>query len=237
MMGLILAAAEITGLGAYAWARRGDDGLMMAGAGLLSSATGDPWMIMPAVTVALAGERLRDALRFERQRDRDEQEAEAFLRRLTQMLPTRSSLGAAIQELMPMVEASGGRREAETVLEQLAERWQIGAMRLVARAARLIKRSGGSLDQVIGHAVRAMARDRRRRFQRRIEESARYTTIVVLAGAPFGVVALFRLALPAFYRELTDTPIGHATTMAVGLTTAGVLAVVTRHVRRGAAAR
>ncbi len=167
--------------------------------------------------------------------DRSEQETEVFLQRLSRTLANRGTLSQALDDLA----SSDGRilvhPDPHRVLSDLLERWQTEAMAIVVMSARLASRYGGPLPVIIDEVIKHIGRNRRQRFQRRLEEMALESTVIVLALAPYVLLLIFRVVLPTFYAILTSTALGDGVIALLGVSTLGVLGGFSIYIRREAA--
>lgn len=193
-----------------------------------------PWITGAILPVTVAWAFYSQAVSFEKQRDYQEQQAETFLRRLSQILPFSSSLNLALSEI---VSHGGGTGESDSVLQDIARTWDVEAIRLVAQAAVLVKRHGGSLQDVVNWSTRKITRDRRRRFTRQAEETSKRMTILLLAAVPLPLVMMFWIIIPKFYIALTTTLVGHITLVISALLDTGIVSVLAGHVWKGAQIR
>lgn len=195
-----------------------------------------PGVMVGGLLTAIGWNQLVTARRFAASRDRDEEAALLFLVRLDQLLRVRGTLAGALQEMgyrSPLRGADAGER----VLAQVAAGYQISALSFVSRVVRVVHRYGGSLSPLLAWAVDAVHGDQARRHGRQLEEAAQRSTVVVLAFAPWGVLGIFRVAVPSFYRTLAGSPLGGGTLAGVGVATAVVLSILAHHERREAMQR
>ncbi len=155
--------------------------------------------------------------------DRQEQDTEIFLQRLSRTLANRGNLAQALDDLANNDNRVLADPDPYRVLADLALRWRTEAMTIVASSARIAGRYGGSVDVIIEQVVKHIGRQRRQRFQRRLEETAMESTVLILSVAPFGLLAIFAVSLPTFYRVLATTVVGHGVILFLGLITAAVL--------------
>lgn len=173
---------------------------------------------------------------LERARDQDEQGALLFLVRLKQLLSVKGTLAGALDEMGYRSLSSNGDA-AERVVIQIAEHYRVGALLFLSRVSTVVRRHGGSLAPLVDWAVDTIQDNQSRRSARQLEEAAQRTTILVLAFAPWGVVGVFRLMVPSFYRIVVQTTIGSATVILVGAITLSVFLVLATHMKKGAAVR
>ena len=176
------------------------------------------------------------AAQHEARRDRDEQEALLFIIRLRQLLTVKGTLAGALDALGYR---SGWQSAdaSEHVLVQAAGHWRIHALSFAARAAAAVRKHGGELGPLLDWAADAIQKNQSRREARRLEEGAQRATMLVLALAPWGVVAVLRLLVPSFYRALNQTTVGTAALLAVGCTTTIVFVILSLHIEKEARIR
>ena len=165
------------------------------------------------------------------QSELDDQETELFVQRLRRMLKARGSLAFALEEVVRSDSRIRLHADPQLVLDELATKWHTDAMNVVAQSARLTTRYGGALDDIIDHVVKHMALSRRWRFQRRLDEMALESTVLILAIAPYVVLFLFAFTLPGFYQVLTTTGLGHLVLAFIALVSFVVLQIFSAHIR------
>ncbi|MCL4495067.1 MAG: hypothetical protein M1294_09685 [Firmicutes bacterium] len=202
-----------------------------------------PWasmasVLIPQHTVALAFLFMiwgLDTFVMSRERrhyaEMNEQETELFLQRLGRMLKARGSLAFALDDVVRSDVRIRLHSDPQRVLDELAEKWPTDAMKVVADSARLANRFGGALDNIIEHVIKHIALSRRWRFQRRLDEMALESTVLILAVAPYAILLLFAFALPEFYKVLTATALGHLVLGFISLSSFVVLQIFAAHIR------
>lgn len=167
------------------------------------------WLLMLlAIAEGLALGLYHQTRRWSRRRDQDAEEADALLQQLNQLMSWGHSLAQSLDSLGYRI--GGQTTSAESVLQELARHYRVSGLEVVADTAASIQKDGGSLLPVIQWARQQITRDRQERFARQLEESSKQSTILILSLAPFGVLLLFRLILPPFYRAVVATSLGHA---------------------------
>lgn len=191
------------------------------------------WMVW-GMMAGWGWSQLTEAVGKEKVRDRDEQAAETFLMQLAQLLPIRGALGAALDD---MGYRALGESSPTGVLEDFAGHCRVSALTMVSQVARRISRQGGSLLPVVREALRDIQSTRRARFERRPEEAAQRTTVMILGVAPVLLMAGFGLFLPTFYRALDGTSIGNLAVSLVGTSMTAVWWILAAHIERSSAAR
>lgn len=227
--------AAIAGVGLYV--ALGDFRATGVAVGLgLGIVAQDPSLLLAGLMGGLAYAHYDRAAVRARRRDQDEQEALLFLVRLGQLLAVRGTLAGALDD-MGYRSPWAGTDAGERVLVAVATQYRVGALEFLARVAVLVRRHGGSLVPVVDWARDIIQRAQSRRHARQLEEAAQRSTIVVLALAPWGVLAVFRLMVPAFYRILVTSPIGDIAVLLVGGVTLAVFLVLTAHMQREAQIR
>ncbi|MDA8195109.1 MAG: hypothetical protein M0Z53_14120 [Thermaerobacter sp.] len=230
----IILLSVASGLLVHAWMTDSADWWPGA-AWALSIPARNPWLMLSALLAGWGLGLVQKAAIFERQRDRDEQQAELTLRQLARLLPQRGSLALALEDLgySSVVRA----RDAEGMLANLADQWRIEAFTVVGQVAHRAKQHGGALEPVIKQAISKIARDRRRRFQRHLDEAAKRATIQILAFAPYGILVMFAGVIPSFYHSLMSTALGHAVVLGVGLVTVLAMGALAVQIRKRAESR
>lgn len=228
--------AALAGLAAHRWITQAR--AWMLPVGLMGAMVWGSTWIMISVGLMLTGfEFYGRAREFERQRDRQEQEAEVFLQRLAQLLPTRGGLSLALQDMGYRDIQVGREPNPERLLVGLFKMWNVNAVGMVASAAQVVLRHGGALQPVVEQAARKIAQDRERRFQRHLEEAAKRTTVVILGFAPYFMMVMLRFMVPSMYMALLGNAIGKLAVVGVGLVSGGVLLVLGSHVMRDGQSR
>ncbi len=195
-----------------------------------------PGVMVGGLFTAVGWNELLKARRFAVSRDRDEQAALLFLVRLDQLLRVRGTLAGALQD-MGYRSPLGGSAAGEKVLAQVADGYQVSALSLVSRVARVVQRHGGSLSPLLAWAIDAVHGAQSRRHGRQLEEAAQRSTVVVLAFAPWAIVGIFRMVVPTFYQVLSTSSLGAGTLAGIGAATAVVLIILARHENREAMLR
>ncbi|PSR21273.1 MAG: hypothetical protein C7B45_11670 [Sulfobacillus acidophilus] len=170
---------------------------------------------------------------YEVKRDSDEQSALIFLLRLRQLLTVRGTLAGALEEMGYRVSRSGSD-SGEEVIKDVADQYRVASLTFVSRVGTLIRRHGGSLQPLLDWAAESIQHMQSRRHARQLEEAAQRSTIIVLSLAPWGVIAIFRIMVPAFYRALTSSIIGYGALGLVGVTTFSVFVTLAYHMRKEA---
>ncbi|PSR37548.1 MAG: hypothetical protein C7B44_03200 [Sulfobacillus thermosulfidooxidans] len=231
MDSLALLSAGMLGLAVYAWhARRVFRVIFPLSLALLWVR---PHVLTLSVLLAAAGfEVFLTSRRMRAGRDLAEQETEVFLQRLSRTLRNRGSLSQALDDVARSDSRIVPHPDPHRVLMELRERWHTEAMLIVSLAAGLSSRYGGSLAPIIDNVIQHMGRARRQRFGRRLEETALESTVMVLAVVPYGLLLIFRMALPSFYNILTQTTAGHMVIGMLGMSTAGVLMGLSWYIRK-----
>lgn len=223
--------ATIGALVVYTWVSDSKMWALPLGIGALTLTRSD-WLLLSS-GLALAGlEVYFAAVRYEKHRNQQEQEAEVFLQRLAELLPLRGTLNLALQDLAADNLPAQSAADPVFWLDRVFSRWQVNAVGMVASAAHVASRHGGSLQAVVEQASRKIVRDRQRRFQRQLEEASQRTTILVLAFAPYLVMGLLWLIIKPMYEVLIGTGLGHGIVAAEGLTSGAILAVLGLHIKR-----
>lgn len=169
--------------------------------------------------------------RRRRQSELDGQETELFLQRLGRMLKARGSLAFALDDVARSDSTIRLHADPQVVLDELAMKWHTDAMRVVAQSARLANRYGGALDNIIDHVLKHMALTRRWQFQRRLDEMAIESTVLILIVTPYAILLLFAFVLPEFYKVLTTTGLGHLVLAFIALVSFFVLQIFAAHIR------
>lgn len=223
--------ALMCGLIVFYWVTRSSNWVLPVGLGV-AALTRSGWIILSCGAMLVGLEMYLAASRFERQRDRQEQEAEVFLQRLAQLLQTHETLSLALQDLGYRDRGTGREPNPEYILSELFHRWNVAVVGMVASASRAVSKHGGGLVLVVEQAAKKISRDRERRFQRQLDEAAKRTTMVVLALAPYGVIGALREMLPSIYGELTTRMTGQVVVLLVGVVSGSVLAVLALYVRK-----
>lgn len=218
--------AAAAGLSVWLWLNDLPWWLVAAGwvLGLLAM---DPAMMIAGMAEGLGATHFIRAQAYGRARDLDEQKALLFLVRLQQLLNVKGTLSTALDD-MGYRAAWGGGDAAERVLEDVARRYRVRALDFVSRVALTIRRHGGALIPLVSWAADTIQQGQSQRQARKIEDAARHTTIVVLAAAPIGIIAVFRLVIPSFYQALSRTVIGNGAILLIGGITCGVLVLLAR---------
>lgn len=228
----ILVLSLATGLMVHAWIRDSGDwwpGLAWG----IALPSGSSWLMLSSILAGWGLGQVSQAIHYETLRDRDEQQAELVLRQIGRLLPQRGSLSMVMDDLVQsgIMRPENGR-DAEWLLSQLTSQWNVEAFSMVGEVARRARLHGGSLEPVIDQAIRKIARDRRQRFQRQIDESAKRLTIEVLAVAPYFVLVLFFVSIPSFYGSMINSLAGHVVLVSIGTVTAVALWVLSLQVRK-----
>lgn len=228
--------AVMGGLVVYNWLTESSAWVLPIGLGLAAFSASTAVII--SVGLILVGmEMYLNATRFEKKRDRQEQEAEVFLQRLAQLLQSHGTLSLALQDLGYRDHATGREPNPEHLLRDLFHRWNIAVVGMVASASLVIAKHGGGLQPVVEQAAKKISRDRERRFQRQLDEAAKRTTMLVLAMAPYAVMVALWALVPSMYAVLTTQLSGQLATVAVGLVGGLVLMVLAIHVKKEGTAR
>lgn len=223
--------AIIGALAAYNWVTYSRMWVLPLGLGILAL-THSNWLLC-AGGLALTGlEVYFSSVRYENHRNQQEQEAEVFLQRLAELLPLRGTLNLALQDLAADNLLAQSTADPVLWLDRVFARWQVNAVGMVASAAHVASRHGGSLQAVVEQASRKIVRDRQRRFQRQLEEASQRTTILVLAFAPYLVMGLLWLMIKPMYEVLIGTGLGHGIVAAEGVTSGAILAVLGLQIKR-----
>lgn len=229
-MAVTLVMSVAVGMLVHAWLTDNRD-WWIGGLWFLAMPTKSVWIMESVLCSSWGWMWYRGALRYERERDQDEQRAELLLRQMARLVPSRGSLTVAMEEIGYEPLQSFGA-DAESILGEMAERLNVTPLTTVARVARMIKHHGGSLEEVIAQASRKIGRDRRRRFQRLVVEAGKRSTIVVLSLAPYGVLGMFAGIMAPFYQEIVSSPIGHGALGIVGGVNMAVFGVLSYQIYR-----
>ncbi|MCY0878674.1 MAG: hypothetical protein OWU84_07035 [Firmicutes bacterium] len=171
--------------------------------------------------------------RYAEDRSRDQAWALLFLVRLEQLLSITGNLASAIEE-MGYRPVEPTETMAEHVLGRIAEAYRVKPLTFVSEAALFVRRCGGKLEPLVAWAKETIQANQVAHQKERLEHMARESTMVTLALAPLGVLVLFRLAIPSFFRVLCDTRLGDGTLALVGATTALVFGVLSGYQRKEA---
>jgi hypothetical protein len=198
--------------------------------------TADPAIMSANLVVGMGLGVYLKARAYEVKRDSDEQSALIFLLRLRQLLAVRGTLAGALDE-MGYRPSRNSSDSGEEVIKDVAERYRVASLTFVSRVGDLVRRHGGSWQPLLDWAAETIQHAQSRRHARQLEEAAQRSTMIVLSLAPWGIVAMFHVMVPSFYRVLTHSPIGHGTVLLVGAVTCGVFAVLAYHMREEARMR
>lgn len=223
--------ALMGGILVFNWLTESSNWVLPVGLGVAALSASTPIMI--SVGLILVGlEMYLSAARFEKQRDRQEQEAEVFLQRLAQLLQTHGTLSLALQDLGYRDHSTGREPNPEQLLRDLFHRWNVSVVGMVASASVAVAKHGGGLQPVVEQAAKKISRDRERRFQRQLDEAAKRTTMLVLALAPYAVIGVLRGLVPSMFAVLTTQVAGQMATVAVGAVGGLVLVVLAMYVKK-----
>ncbi len=231
MMGVLVEATAV-GMGVYVWLR-GEAAWILATGFVVGMVMQDDWMMLSGLWIGLGLAFYRDACQAETRRGEAEQAALVFMVRLRQMLGVKGSLAAALDELGYRSQWGGGDA-GEQVLQAVANQFRVASLSFLAQVALMVRRHGGSLLPVAEWASDAIQNRHALRQARRLEEATQRSTILILAFAPAGVLAVFRLLVPSFYQALLTSRLGDGTILGVGITIFAVFAVLAYYIRREA---
>ena len=223
--------AIIGALIAYNWVSKSKMWALPLGLGVFTLIRSN-WLWLSGGLVLAGLEVYLASVRYEKHRNQQEQEAEVFLQRLAELLPLRGTLNLALQDLTADNLPTQLAAEPAFWLDRLFAHWQVNGVGMVASAAHLASRHGGSLQAVVEQASRKIVRDRQRRFQRQLEEASQRTTILVLAFAPYLVMGLLWLIIKPMYEVLISTSFGHGIVVVEGLTSGAILSVLGLHIKK-----
>lgn len=232
-MGELLGISAAVGLAVYLWLIDSSD-WWIGGTWFVSAMSGHRWVMVSVLLTALGYHFYGRALKFEARRDRAERQAEMLLQQLSQLLDIRGSLSVALDELGLTLEHGS---DSSGAFIKSADQLGIEALSMVAEVSPMVTRHGGSMQLVISQALNKIIRDRDRRFQRKLEELGKRSTILILAGAPYGVLLILASMVPTFYRVLVTGQTGHWTILGVGLLSSGVLSVLAFYTWKGSVNR
>lgn len=225
----VAATAAFAGLGGIAW--------WYPALGLWFGVVQEsPAVVAAGVMVGLGFGIYQKASGYERRRDEDAREALLFLVRLRQLVSVTGTLAAALDE-MGYRTGWTGSDAGERVLVEVALRLKVTALTFLGRVAMLVRRHGGSLLPVVDWAADTIQTRQSLREVRHLEETAQRSTVIILALAPWGVLMVFRIMVPGFYRILMTTRIGDGALLMIGCMTLAVLAVLSQYIRREALIR
>ena len=230
-----LVAATLVGMALFVWLRK-QVAWYLALAVVGGLLTKDDWILMAGLWIGLGLAWYREACQLELRRDKAEQAALLFVVRLRQLLGVKGSLAGALDDMGYRSGWAGGDA-SERVLTDIAGQIQVATLSFLARVALIIRRHGGSLQPVADWVSGAIQNAHGIRQARRLEEATQRSTILILALAPVGVVGVFRLLVPSFYRALCTSQLGDGTILFIGICTFGVLAVLAHHIQKEARAR
>ncbi len=223
--------AVMAGLLVFNWLSDSLAWVLPVGLGVAALTASIPIMISAGL-ILVGLEMYLNAARFEKRRDRQEQEAEVFLQRLAQLLKTHGTLSLALQDLGYRDRATGREPNPEHLLKDLFHRWNIAVVGMVASASLVVAKHGGGLQPVVEQAAKKISRDRERRFQRQLGEAAKRTTMLVLALAPYGVIGAIWALVPSMYAVLTSQLPGQVATVGVGFVGGAILAILALYIKK-----
>jgi hypothetical protein len=197
--------ALAAGLAVYLAATRPHGWAAWAGAAV-GLVTRQPGMAVGGMLTGLAYHEWQQFGRAARGADEDDALLETVLHTLDFTERTTGSLVAALEAALGVLRIRAA--DPAAAVQRLRQRWPHGVMERGGEGLLALVRYGGALEPVVQPMLAQLRQDRRWRWDLEAQLAGPRMTLWILSLAPWLVLAIFRLILPAFYSTLTGGPWG-----------------------------